>query len=62
MREKLRKIVEDNTTKKGRIFDYVVQALILLSLIAFSIETLPDISKNTAYYLKVFEVICIGPY
>ncbi len=60
MREKLRKIVEDNSTRKGRIFDTVIQVLILSSLVAFSIETLPDISKTTAYYLRVFEVVCIG--
>ncbi len=59
MREKLRKIVEDNSTKKGRIFDYVIQALILSSLVGFSFETMPNISKTTAYYLKVFEIVCV---
>ncbi len=31
----LRQIVEDNTTAKGKIFDYTIQVLILISLIAF---------------------------
>ena len=59
MREKLRRLIEDNTSKKGRIFDYSIQALIILSLIAFSIETLPNISKATIHALEVFEWICI---
>ncbi len=46
MKEKLRNIIEDNTSKKGKIFDYFIQILILLSLIAFTIETLPNNSKT----------------
>jgi voltage-gated potassium channel len=59
MRERLRIIIEDNTTSKGKIFDYFIQALILLSLIAFTIETYPDNSKNTIEILKTFELICV---
>lgn len=40
-KEDLNKIINDNTTKKGRIFDYIIQFLIFASLIAFAIETLP---------------------
>lgn len=43
---KLRSIIEDNTTRKGKIFDYTIQGLILLSLVAFSFETLPDNSPE----------------
>jgi voltage-gated potassium channel len=59
MKEKLRNIIEDNTSKKGKIFDYFIQILILLSLIAFTIETLPNNSKNTINILKYFELFCI---
>lgn len=59
MKEKLRNIIEDNTSKKGKIFDYFIQVLILLSLIAFTIETFPDNSKNTIETLKTFELLCI---
>ena len=60
MRERIRKIVEDNTTRNGRIFDYVIQALILLSLVAFIVETLPNISATTAKNLKIFEISCVA--
>tara|TARA_R110002012_G_scaffold321969_1_gene552902 strand:- start:35306 stop:36031 length:726 start_codon:yes stop_codon:yes gene_type:complete len=59
MKEKLRNIIEDNTSKKGKIFDYFIQVLILLSLIAFTIETFPDNSKNTIEILNIFELLCV---
>ena len=59
MRKKLRIIIEDNTSPKGKVFDYFIQILILLSLIAFTIETLPNNSVNTIKFLNAFELICI---
>ena len=59
MKKKLRKIIEDNTSKKGRVFDYCIQILILLSLVSFTIETLPNNSKETIEILNNFEFICI---
>lgn len=59
MKQKLRSIIEDNTTRKGKYFDYFIQSLILLSLIAFTIETLPNNSERTVQLLGLFELICI---
>lgn len=59
MKEKLRRLVEDNTTYQGRIFDYTIQTLILISLIAFSIETLPDNSYLVRRVLHYIELVCI---
>lgn len=59
MKEKLRGIIEDNTSKKGKIFDYFIQILILLSLISFTVETLPDNSAETTKLLNTFEIICV---
>ncbi len=52
-------ILEDNTTKRGRYFDYFIQTLILLSLASFSIDTLPDLSKNFRTFLEIFETTSI---
>ena len=60
MRNKLRLIVEDNTSHLGRIFDYFIQTLILLSLIAFSIETLPNNSLETKNILSLIEITCVS--
>ncbi|WP_107039401.1 ion transporter [Brumimicrobium mesophilum] len=56
---KLRSIVDDNTTKKGKIFDYTIQILIFTSLTAYAIETLPGISDLTKSILFWIETVCI---
>lgn len=61
-KSKIRSIVEDNTTKKGKIFDYIIQFLILLSLIAFSLETLPNNTPQLVKFLHNFEVFCIAVF
>ena len=59
MKKQLWLILEDNTTKKGRYFDYFIQILILLSLVSFSLDTLPNLSYSTRVFLDYFEVISI---
>ncbi|WP_347172645.1 ion transporter [Polaribacter uvawellassae] len=59
MKEELRKIIEENTNKKGRIFDYIIQVLILISLISFSIETLPNNSEYVKRIIKIVETLCV---
>ena len=59
IKKKIRAIVEDNTTKKGKYFDYFIQLIIILSLISFSLETLPNISKEFRLVLEKFEFISI---
>lgn len=60
MKEKIREVVEDNTSRKGKLFDYFIQALILSSLVAFAIETLPDNSRHTIELLQKFEIFCVA--
>jgi voltage-gated potassium channel len=60
MRKKLRSIIEDNTTKYGKIFDYFIQILIVISLISFSVETLPNKSETTNSILTIIEIVCVS--
>lgn len=60
MKERLRLLIEDNTTKSGKIFDYFIQFLILISLVTFSIETLPNNSEKTKLILYGIEAISIS--
>jgi voltage-gated potassium channel len=62
MKEKLRILIEDNTTQQGKIFDYFIQLLILISLISFSIETLPNNSVNTKETLLTIEIFCVSVF
>ena len=59
MNNTLYKIIIDNDTKSGRVFDLFIQSLILLSLLSFSLETLPDLDEKSRYILSVFELISV---
>lgn len=59
MIDKLRDIVFETNSKSGRYFDLFIQALILLSLVSFSLETLPDLEEGTKELLHTFEIISV---
>ena len=58
-KNKLKIIVEKNQTREGRWFDLSIQALIFLSLISFSVETLPNLNNDLSVFLKIFEVVTV---
>lgn len=58
--EKLRRIVERSDTPAGRSFDWVVQALVLVSLVSFSVETLPNLAPFWQQFLSAVEAITVG--
>ena len=53
----LKRIVEDTATFAGRLFDAVVVGVILLTIAACSIETLPELSPETLELLRRLEVV-----
>ena len=56
---KFRRLIEQSDAPLGRAFDLFIQTLIVLSLITFSIETLPNLSVTTQYWLHRFEVFSV---
>ena len=58
----LKRIVEENDTKRGRAFDLMIQSLIVFSLISSSVETLPDISEATRSWLAMADLIVIAVF
>jgi voltage-gated potassium channel len=56
----LKRVVEDSDTTAGRLFDIGVQTLVLISLISFSIETLPDLPSSVRTWLRWVEVATVG--
>ena len=58
-RTNLRKIIFDNDTKSGRVFVIFIQTLIILSLITFTIETVPDIDWEIQKILDITEYIIV---
>ena len=57
--ERLRVIVEERSTRGGRVFGYLIQSLILISLVSFSIETMPNLSESVRSLLRNIEIVCV---
>lgn len=55
----LKEVIEQSDTRLGRIFDLFIQTLIVLSLISFSIETLPKLSESAIAWLRGFEMFSV---
>ena len=57
--QRVRNIVERSDTRAGRAFDLAIQALIVLSLVAFALETLPDLSEPAREALRMAEIVTV---
>lgn len=55
----IRNIIESNNSNIARCFNFFIQFLIVLSVVTFSIETLPDLKKSTRDLLGVIEIFCV---
>ena len=48
----IKQIIESSDSTAGKKFDLFIQAMIVVSLVSFSIETIPEISGITKNILK----------
>jgi voltage-gated potassium channel len=55
----LKSVIERHDTPAGRTFDLFIQVVIFSSLIAFSFETLPNLSPTTQLWLDRLEVVTV---
>ena len=53
---------DDNGNVMFGKFDFVIQSLIILSLISFAIETLPDLHETIRYWLRWFEIFSVSMF
>jgi voltage-gated potassium channel len=58
--KQLKKIVLEADTKSGRRFDLFIQSMIIISIISFSIETLPNLSFEVTSILAITEIVMVG--
>jgi voltage-gated potassium channel len=56
----LKRVIEDNDTRWGRVFDLSIQLLIVFSLVTFSIETLPNLSSGLRQSLHNIEIVTVS--
>ncbi|MFT4848205.1 MAG: voltage-gated potassium channel [Sediminicola sp.] len=59
MKEFIKSIIELNDNRLSRFFGFSIQILIILSVITFSVETIPDLKPQTRSILKSFELLCV---
>ncbi len=60
LRERMRPLLTSNKTAVGRSCQAFIQVLIVLSIVAFTVETLPDLSQDLRDFLRSFEVFVIS--
>ncbi|WP_243471053.1 ion transporter [Winogradskyella sp. MH6] len=59
MKDTIKNIVEYNDNKLSKSFAFFIQLLIVLSVITFSVETLPNLKPQTKEILNSIEVFCV---
>lgn len=58
--KRLKDLIEDPETKEERrAFDLIIQALIFISLVTFSLETMPNLSDSTRQLLRLIEIVTV---
>lgn len=55
----LKEIIEYNDSRGSKIFNGLIEILIVISIISFSVQTLPDLSEKTRDYLRILEVFIV---
>lgn len=59
MKENITNIIDSTDTRAGRIFSILIQILILISVVTFSMETLPDLEPQTRLTLRYVEIFSV---
>lgn len=59
---KLKQTIESSDTFYGKVLDLFIQGLIVLSMITFSLETLPTLSPAIRSILKLVEVFTVSVF
>jgi voltage-gated potassium channel len=60
LKEELVDLVIDDDTRQGRLFDLFIQALIVLSLITFPLETIKNLSPSMIQVLNSIEIFTVS--
>mgnify|MGYP003625705461 CR=1 FL=1 len=59
LKRRLQSVIGTNKTRGGAWFQGFIQVLIVLSIIAFTVETLPSLDPQLRYALRLFEIVVI---
>nr|WP_321237436.1 ion transporter [uncultured Psychroserpens sp.] len=59
MKQYIKSIVEINDNRLSRFFSFFIQILILVSIVTFSVETIPNLKPQTRTILHAIELFCV---
>ena len=55
----LKEIIEFNDSRGSKIFNGIIEILIIISIISFSVQTLPELSGKVRDYLNTQETVIV---
>ena len=55
----IRSVIDDTNKVRGKVFALSIQSLIILSLITFSVDTLPNLNPSTKSVLEIIEIFTV---
>jgi voltage-gated potassium channel len=61
-RSRIKSTIEDATTRSGKHFALFIQSLIIISIVSFSIGTLPGLSTATRAVLNTIEIVTVAVF
>jgi len=59
MKIRIKNIIDSTETFQGKVFTFTIQILIVISLVTFSISTLPNLSEASQRILQIIEIITV---
>lgn len=59
MKHTIKNIIDSTDNRAGRIFSILIQILILVSVVTFSMETLPNLEPQTRAQLRYIEIFSV---
>lgn len=62
LRQTLQELLDPGTTPASKAVDLVIQALVVASILAFSVETLPNLSLDSRRWLRWFEIFSVSVF
>jgi voltage-gated potassium channel len=58
-KEAIRRVLDSTDHLSGKLFNFTIQFLIIVSLVTFSFDTLPNLSPNVKKALRIIEIITV---
>jgi len=55
----VKEFIEYNDSRQSKVFNGIIEVLILISIISFSVQTLPDLPAKTREYLGILEMVIV---